>query len=73
MLLALRAACTRCKLRAMKPIADPRLKTDETNGSVERGYDAWKRAKIERGLTQAQDRAAMIPVEQLLANLKLER
>lgn len=57
----------------MKPIADPRLKTDETDGPVERGYDAWKRAKIERGLAQAQDRAAMIPVEQMLADLKLER
>ena len=57
----------------MKPIADPRLKTDETDGPVERGYDAWKRAKIERGLAQAQDRAVMIPVEQILADLKLER
>ncbi len=57
----------------MKPTLDPRLKTDETEGSVERGYAAWKRAKIERGLAEAQDRAAMIPVEQLLADLKLER
>lgn len=50
----------------MKPVADPRLKIDETDGPVERGYDAWKRAKIERGLAQAQDRGAMIPVETLL-------
>lgn len=57
----------------MKPIADPRLKTDETDGPVERGYDAWKRAKIERGLAQAQDRAAMIPVEQMLSDLKINR
>lgn len=28
----------------MKPIADPRLKTDEIDGPVERGYEAWKRA-----------------------------
>lgn len=70
---ALRATCTGGKLRMVKPITDPRLKTDETDGPVERGYDAWKRAKIERGLAQAQDRAAMIPVEQLLADLKLDR
>ncbi|HXH17048.1 MAG TPA: hypothetical protein VNJ10_13050 [Sphingomonas sp.] len=36
---------------------------------VDRGYDAWKRAKIERGLAQAQDRSAMIPVEQVLRDL----
>lgn len=57
----------------MKPIVDPLLKTDEIDGPIERGYDAWKRAKIERGLAQAQDRNAMIPVEQILADLKLER
>ncbi len=57
----------------MKPIADPRLKTDEIDGPVERGYDAWNRAKIERGVAQARDRDAMIPVEQLLADLRLER
>lgn len=57
----------------MKPVADPRPKTDETDGPVERGYDAWKQAKIERGLVQAQDRDAMIPVEQILADLKLDR
>ncbi|MFN0044982.1 MAG: hypothetical protein ACKVOS_00760 [Sphingorhabdus sp.] len=45
----------------MKPIADPRLKTDETDGPVE------------RGLAQAQGRDAMISVEQLLADFKLER
>jgi len=57
----------------MKPLADPRLKTEETDGPVERGYAAWKRAKIERGIAQARDRSGMIPVEQILADLKLER
>lgn len=57
----------------MKPLTDPRLKTDETDGPVERGYAAWKRTKIERGLAQAQDRRVLIPVEQILADLKLER
>ncbi len=36
---------------------------------VERSYDAWKRAKIERGLVQARDRSAMIPIEQVLRDL----
>jgi hypothetical protein len=48
-------------------------KVEETAGVLERGYAAWKRAKIERGLAQAQDRAAMIPVEQVLEDLKLAR
>lgn len=57
----------------MKPAVDPIDKIDEVDGPVERGYDAWKRAKVERGLSQAQDRGAMIPVEQVLRDLKLER
>jgi hypothetical protein len=57
----------------MKPAVDPRDKTEEADTPVERGYDAWKRAKVERGLAQAQDRSAMIPVEQVLRDLKLER
>ena len=36
------------------------------------GYDAWKRAKIERGLEQSRDRSGMISVEQLWRDLKLE-
>ena len=36
---------------------------------VERGHDSWKRAKIERGLAQAQDLSAMISVEQVLRDL----
>jgi hypothetical protein len=57
----------------MKPAVDPRDKTEEVDAPVERGYDAWKRAKVQRGLAQAQDRSAMIPVEQVLRDLKLER
>jgi hypothetical protein len=48
----------------MKPATDPREKTD---APVERSYAAWKRAKVERGLAQAKDRTAMIPVEQIVA------
>lgn len=57
----------------MKPTVDPRDKTEAVEMPAERGYDAWKRGKIERGLAQAKDRSAMIPVEQILRDLRLER
>ena len=50
----------------MKPLADPRLKNDETDGPVERGHAAWKRAKIKRGLAQAQDRSSMLRVKAII-------
>jgi hypothetical protein len=40
--------------------------------AVEPGYAAWKRAKIERGLEQARDRSAMIPVEQVWLALPIK-
>jgi hypothetical protein len=43
------------------------------DGKAERGYEAWKREKIERGIAQSRDRASMIPVEQVWRDLKLER
>ncbi|MEG8043496.1 hypothetical protein QP164_12480 [Sphingomonas sp. LR59] len=36
---------------------------------AQRDYDAWKRAKIERGMVQARDRSMMIPIEQVLREL----
>lgn len=72
-LVALRVPFIGCKFNVMKPIVDPLLKTDEIDGPIERGYDAWKRAKIERGLAQTQDLDVMIPVEQILAYFTLER
>ncbi len=45
----------------------------ESGGTTARGYAGWKRAKIEAGLAQSRDRAAMIPVEQIWRDLKLER
>ena len=45
--------------------------TDDA-GAVERGHAAWQRAKIERGVAESKDRAAMIPVEQVWRDLKLE-
>ena len=43
------------------------------DGPVDRGYDGWKRVKVERGLAQARDRSAMIPAEQVLRDLTLGR
>jgi len=41
--------------------------------ATERGHDAWLRAKVERGLAESRDRPAMIPVDQVLRDLSLER
>lgn len=60
-------------MSGMKPAIDPRDKVEDADAPAERGYVAWKRAKVERGMAQAQDRATMIPVEQVLRDLKLER
>ena len=43
--------------------------TNESGQRAERDYDAWKRAKIERGMAQARDRSMMIPIEQVLREL----
>lgn len=45
--------------------------TPDGGEATEPGYAAWKRAKIERGLAQARDRSAMIPVEQVWLDLTL--
>jgi hypothetical protein len=60
-------------IMAMKPILPADDKLRETGGAPERGYADWKRAKIERGLEQAKDRAKMIPAEQVLRDFGLER
>lgn len=43
-----------------------------TKSPSEPGYEAWKLAKVERGLAQAQDRDAMISVDQILSEFGLE-
>jgi hypothetical protein len=48
---------------SMASVVDQRDKLDAEPVATEAGYDAWKRAKIERGLEQSRDRAAMIPVD----------
>lgn len=50
-----------------------RRKITERACRTERGYDAWKRAKIERGLEQADDRDSLIPLEKILRDFGLER
>ncbi len=50
----------------MKPTADERAKIEDAGGSPERGYEEWKRAKIERALAETHDRAAMIPIERIV-------
>ncbi|HEU0065611.1 MAG TPA: hypothetical protein VFQ57_00055 [Sphingomonas sp.] len=50
----------------MAAIVDAREKLEDAAGAIDGGYAAWKRAKIERGLAQSQDRDALIPIEQLL-------
>lgn len=57
----------------MQPNPPLNEKLDEAGGAPERGYDAWKRAKIEKGLEQAKDRDAMIPAAQILRDFGLER
>ena len=44
-------------------------KPEADHGTVDHGYDGWKRAETERGLRQAQNRSAMIPVEPVLRDL----
>lgn len=59
-------------IRQMKPTVPDRDKVEPSGNAVEAGYDAWKRAKIENGLLESRDRAAMIPVEQVWRDLRLE-
>lgn len=51
--------------KAMEPIVDQREKLGDAVGAVERGYAAWKRAKIECGFAKSRDRTLMIPIEQV--------
>lgn len=57
----------------MKPAVSDRDKLAAEGGAVDAGYAEWKQAKVKKGLAQRQDRAAVIPVEQVWRDLKLER
>ena len=58
--------------RFMATHADEFEKLEADHGAVDHGYESWKRAKIERGLRQAQDRSSMISVEQVLRDLTID-
>ena len=59
--------------RLMATHVDEFEKLEADRGTVDHGYESWKRAKVERGLRQAQDRSSMIPVEQVLRDLTIDR
>lgn len=48
-------------------------KVADNQESVEKGYDAWKRTKVERGLKQAKDRDSLVPAELVWREFDLER
>ncbi len=58
--------------RSMATHVDEFEKLEADHGAVDHGYESWKRAKIERGLRQAQDRSSMISVEQVLRDLTID-
>ncbi|MBO9576318.1 MAG: hypothetical protein J7494_11310 [Sphingobium sp.] len=57
----------------MKPNQPANDKLHPSEEALERGYADWKRAKIERGFIQSQDRAGMISAEQVLRDFGPER
>lgn len=57
----------------MKATIDQRVKLESDGGTPDAGHAAWMRVKIERGLAQAMDRDAMIPIEHIWHDLKLDR
>lgn len=57
----------------MKPSAAAAEKIEEGGALAEPGYDAWKRRKVERAKAEAEDRASLIPAEQVWRDLGLER
>lgn len=57
----------------MKPTLPNREKLQAAGGAPDACYAAWKQAKIKKGLAQSADRAAIIPIEQVWRDLKLER
>ena len=56
----------------MKTSSIPAERIMINEAPTERGYAAWKQAKIELGKAQARDRATMIPAEQVWRDLGLE-
>ena len=58
----------------MKSTSAPAVdKTEDAATRPESGYDAYKHAKVLRGLAEAQDRSKLIPSELVWKDLGLER
>ena len=51
----------------------PAHKVADTGETPEHDHAAWMLAKVERGLTQAEDRASLIPADKVWHDLGLER
>ncbi len=62
-----------CSYRAGVTKAAPTNEALNSGAEHEPGYAAWKRAKVERGLAESEDRDAMIPAAQVWRDLGLER
>jgi hypothetical protein len=60
-------------IRVMRSGQPDEDKISEGGGAPDRGHAAWKRAKVEAALVQAQNREAMIPAAKLLRDLGIER
>lgn len=54
------------------PRASLHEKLHESDALPEPDYDRWKRAKVERGLTEWRDTDRLIPAEQVWRDLGLE-
>lgn len=56
----------------MQPDVPLREKISDVEGPKDPGYDAWKRAKIDRALGDCTDRSKMIPAAEVWRELGLE-
>ena len=50
----------------------PKHNIADSDEPVAPGHAAWKQAKVERGLEQANDRASLIPADKVWRDLGLE-
>jgi hypothetical protein len=53
--------------------AAPSYKIADTSEALELGHARWKQEKVQLGLKQSEDRASLIPSDQVWRKLGLER
>jgi hypothetical protein len=53
-------------------VSSPAHNIVDSDEPVASGHAAWKQAKVERGLEQANDRASLIPADKVWRDLGLE-